>query len=55
MAKATKSKSVYSVSLDTDVMRQLVRIKHADGIPISQQVERAIRAWLAERKRRTTA
>jgi hypothetical protein len=35
--------------LETDLMAGLQAIKERDGIPVTEQVRRAIRAWLDEK------
>ena len=35
--------------IDPDLMEGLHAIKERDGIPLSEQVRRALRAWLAEK------
>ncbi len=32
--------------IDSDVIEALNRIKERDGVPVSEQVRRALRAWL---------
>jgi hypothetical protein len=35
--------------LDVDLMAGLQQVKARDGIPVTEQVRRAIRAWLKEK------
>ena len=35
--------------IDPDIMERLQRIKERDGIPLSEQVRRALRIWLNEK------
>jgi hypothetical protein len=36
--------------LETEILDALQRVKEADGIPVSEQVRRALLAWLDVRK-----
>jgi hypothetical protein len=35
--------------LDADLMAGLQQVKARDGVPVSEQVRRAVRAWLKEK------
>jgi hypothetical protein len=35
--------------LETEIMQALVAIRARDGIPVSEQVRRALTAWIAQR------
>ena len=39
-----------TVYLDHDLVAGLERVKKRDGVPAAEQIRRAIRAWLEERK-----
>jgi hypothetical protein len=54
MGKKAK-KGVSSFSLSADIMDAMLRIKEVDGIPLSQQAERALRMWLGHRAAPPTA
>jgi hypothetical protein len=45
-------KELTAFRIDPEIMDGLRRVKDRDGIPLSIQVDRALRAWL-ERKDRT--
>jgi hypothetical protein len=42
-------KELTAFRIDPDVMEGLRRVKDRDGVPISVQVDRALRAWLEEK------
>ena len=44
MTPSAKKQSNFRI--DEDIMRGLQEVKEHDGIPISEQVRRALRAWL---------
>jgi hypothetical protein len=48
MKKGSQSK-MYSQRLEIALINALQKIKKRDGIPVSEQVKRAIRAWLEKR------
>jgi uncharacterized protein (DUF4415 family) len=52
-------KELTAFRIDPDVMKRLRRIKDRDGVPISVQVDRALRAWLQQKdvtlRKRATA
>jgi hypothetical protein len=52
-------KELTAFRIDPDIMDGLRRVKDRDGIPLSIQVDRALRAWLERKdvalKKRSTA
>jgi hypothetical protein len=42
-------KELTAFRIDPDVMEGLRRVKDRDGVPISVQVDRALRTWLGEK------
>ena len=44
------SKKQSNFRIDPDVMDGLQRVKERDGIPLSEQVRRALRAWLESKE-----
>ena len=42
-------KELTAFRIDPDVMEGLRRVKDHDGVPISVQVDRALRAWLEKK------
>ena len=46
----TLTRVVTTVYLDADLLKGLQRVKERDGVPASEQIRRAIRAWLEERE-----
>jgi hypothetical protein len=48
MKKGSQSK-MYSQRLEIALIDALQKIKERDGIPVSEQVKRAIRAWLEKK------
>ena len=44
VSPSTKKQSNFRI--DADIMEGLNRIKERDGVPLSEQVRRALRAWL---------
>jgi hypothetical protein len=49
MAKKTRNKVGYYTKLDPELRDALRRYKAAVGVPESEQIDRALRAWLGER------
>jgi hypothetical protein len=47
MTPSTKKQTNFRI--DPDIMEGLQRIKQRDGIPLSEQVRRALRLWLDEK------
>jgi hypothetical protein len=43
-------KALTAFRIDPTVMEGLRRVKDRDGVPLSIQVDRALRAWLAKQK-----
>jgi hypothetical protein len=48
MKKGSQSK-MYSMRLEIALINALQKIKARDGIPVSEQVKRAIKAWLEKK------
>jgi uncharacterized protein (DUF4415 family) len=48
-------KELTAFRIDADVMKGLRHIKERDGVPLSVQVDRALRAWLASKDVRLKA
>jgi hypothetical protein len=48
MKKGSQSK-MYSMRLEIALINALQKIKERDGIPVTEQVKRAIRAWLEKK------
>jgi hypothetical protein len=48
MKKGSQSK-MYSQRLEIALIGALQKIKERDGIPVSEQVKRAIRAWIEKK------
>lgn len=48
MKKASESK-MYSMRLEITLIDALQKIKERDGIPVTEQVKRAIKAWLKKK------
>lgn len=48
MKKGPKSK-MYSMRLEIALIDALQKIKERDGIPVTEQVKRAIKAWLKKK------
>jgi hypothetical protein len=42
-------KELTAFRVETDIMEGLRRVKDRDGVPLSVQVDRALRAWLAKK------
>ena len=42
-------KELTAFRVEPDIMAGLRRVKARDGVPLSVQVDRALRAWLAEK------
>ncbi len=42
-------KELTAFRVDADIMEGLRRVKDRDGVPLSVQVDRALRAWLEEK------
>ena len=42
-------KELTAFRVDADIMEGLRRVKDRDGVPLSVQVDRALRAWLADK------
>jgi hypothetical protein len=42
-------KELTAFRVEADIMEGLRRVKDRDGVPLSVQVDRALRAWLDER------
>ena len=42
-------KELTAFRVEADIMEGLRRVKHRDGVPLSVQLERALRAWLEEK------
>ena len=42
-------KELTAFRVDADIMEGLRRVKARDGVPLSVQVDRALRAWLEEK------
>ena len=47
MTPSTKKQT--NMRIDPDILEGLQRVKERDGVPISEQVRRALRVWLARR------
>ena len=43
-------KELNAFRIDADVMEGLRRLKERDGVPLSVQVDRALRAWLEKKE-----
>ena len=52
MAKKRKKPTPLFVDIDPDLKEQLHRVKEREGISISAQVDRALRAWVAKRPKK---
>jgi hypothetical protein len=48
------NKGVVSFSLSADLVKTMLRIKEVDGVPLSQQAERALRMWIDARESTTS-
>jgi hypothetical protein len=48
MKKGSQSK-MYSQRLEIALIEAMRKVKERDGIPVSEQVKRAIRAWLEKK------
>jgi hypothetical protein len=48
MKKGSQSK-MYSMRLEIALIEAMQKVKERDGIPVSEQVKRAIRAWLEKK------
>jgi metal-responsive CopG/Arc/MetJ family transcriptional regulator len=44
------TRTITTIYLDDDLREGLERVKARDGVPASEQIRRALRAWLEERK-----
>jgi len=53
MTPSAKRQSNFRI--DPDIMDGLQRVKERDGIPLSEQVRRALRAWLEVKEPKTKA
>jgi hypothetical protein len=42
-------KALTAFRIEADIMEGLRRVKDRDGVPLSVQVDRALRAWLEEK------
>jgi hypothetical protein len=42
-------KELTAFRVEADIMEGLRRVKHRDGVPLSVQVDRALRAWLEKK------
>jgi hypothetical protein len=42
-------KKLTAFRVEADIMEGLRRVKHRDGVPLSVQVDRALRVWLEEK------
>jgi hypothetical protein len=42
-------KELTAFRVDADIMEALRRVKDRDGVPLSVQVDRGLRAWLADK------
>ena len=42
-------KELTAFRVEADIMKGLRRVKDRDGVPLSVQVDRALRAWLEEK------
>ena len=42
-------KELTAFRVEADIMEGLRRVKNRDGVPLSVQVDRALRAWLAKK------
>jgi hypothetical protein len=46
---AERPKKQTAFRIDPDILRGLQVVKERDGVPLSEQVRRALRAWLEKR------
>ena len=49
-AAGSLTRTITTVYLDDDLREGLERVKARDGVPAAEQIRRAVRAWLEERK-----
>jgi hypothetical protein len=49
MPHPIKRERVITFRPDADTLDAMLRLRERDGVPFSQQIRRALRAWLEER------
>jgi hypothetical protein len=43
-------KTTTALRLDSELLQAMRQVKHAQGIPVTTQIEMAVREWLAKRR-----
>jgi hypothetical protein len=50
MKSARTEKKMMSIRLDVELQEGLRKVCERDGIPVTEQLRRAVRAWLKEKR-----